>query len=181
MEPLGFPNRKAQEGRQVYRRTVFMSPSLSTFSDDDRVLDESKWEGENLLGKAIMKVWTNGCFDILHRGHIELFKYAKSLGDQLIVGLDSDSKVKQDKGTNRPFNTFEDRREVLLSIKYIDDVWYFNSRNGLVELIKEYEPNILVVGSDWKGKDVVGDDIVDDVRFFDRVGNYSTTDILGVV
>lgn len=129
----------------------------------------------------MVKVWTNGCFDILHRGHIELFKYAKSLGDYLVVGLDSDEKVKRDKGSNRPFNNFEDRLEVLTSIKYIDDVWYFNSRNGLIELIKHYEPNIMVIGSDWKGRDVVGDDIVDDVRFFDRVGNYSTSEILGVV
>ena len=129
----------------------------------------------------MVKVWTNGCFDVLHRGHIELFKYAKSLGNWVVVGLDSDEKIKKDKGSNRPFNTYEDRREVLLSIKYIDEVWQFNSRNGLIELIKQYEPDILVIGSDWKGRDVVGDDIVDDVRFFDRVGDYSTSEILGVV
>lgn len=124
------------------------------------------------------KVWTNGCFDVLHRGHIELFKFAKSLGDYLVVGLDSDEKIKRDKGRGRPFNTYDDRREVLLSIKYIDEVWYFNTRNGLVESIKKYQPDILVIGSDWKGRDVVGDDIIDDVRFFDRVGDYSTTEIL---
>ena len=134
----------------------------------------------------MVKVWTNGCFDILHRGHIELFKYARSLGNWVVVGLDSDEKIKKDKGgppyfRNRPFNTYVDRREVLLSIEYIDEVWEFNSRNGLIELIKQYEPDILVIGSDWKGKDVVGDDIVDDVRFFDRVGNYSTSEILGSV
>jgi D-beta-D-heptose 7-phosphate kinase/D-beta-D-heptose 1-phosphate adenosyltransferase len=131
--------------------------------------------------RLMVKVWTNGCFDVLHRGHIELFKYAKSLGNWVVVGLDSDEKIKKDKGSNRPFNTYEDRREVLLSIKYIDEVWQFNSRNGLIELIKQYEPDILVIGSDWKGRDVVGDDIVDDVRFFDRVGDYSTSEILGVV
>tara|TARA_B100000029_G_scaffold328282_1_gene320598 strand:+ start:3062 stop:3454 length:393 start_codon:yes stop_codon:yes gene_type:complete len=124
------------------------------------------------------KVWTNGCFDVLHRGHIELFKFAKSLGDYLVIGLDSDDKIKRDKGSGRPFNTYDDRREVLLSIKYIDEVWYFNTREGLVESIKKYQPDILVIGSDWKGRDVVGDDIVDDVRFFDRVGDYSTTEIL---
>jgi len=133
------------------------------------------------LMRLMVKVWTNGCFDVLHRGHIELFKYAKSLGNWVVVGLDSDEKIKKDKGSNRPFNTYEDRREVLLSIKYIDEVWQFNSRNGLIELIKQYEPDILVIGSDWKGRDVVGDDIVDDVRFFDRVGDYSTSEILGVV
>ena len=124
------------------------------------------------------KVWTNGCFDVLHRGHIELFKFAKSQGNHLVVGLDSDEKVKRDKGSDRPFNTFEDRKEVLLSIRYIDDVWYFNSRNGLVDLIKEYQPDVMVIGSDWKGRDVVGEELVDKVKFFDRVGDYSTTEIL---
>ena len=126
----------------------------------------------------MIKVWTNGCFDVLHRGHIELFKFAKSQGNHLVVGLDSDEKVKRDKGSDRPFNTFEDRKEVLLSIRYIDDVWYFDSRNGLVELIKEYQPDTMVIGSDWKGRDVVGEELVDKVKFFDRVGDYSTTEIL---
>ena len=126
----------------------------------------------------MIKVWTNGCFDVLHRGHIELFKFAKSQGNHLVVGLDSDEKVKRDKGSDRPFNTFEDRKEVLLSIRYIDDVWYFDSRNGLVELIKKYQPDLMVIGSDWKGRDVVGEELVDKVKFFDRVGDYSTTNIL---
>ena len=126
----------------------------------------------------MIKVWTNGCFDVLHRGHIELFKFAKSQGNHLVVGLDSDEKVKRDKGSDRPFNTFEDRKEVLLSIRYIDDVWYFDSRNGLVELIKKYQPDVMVIGSDWKGRDVVGEEVVDKVKFFDRVGDYSTTEIL---
>ena len=126
----------------------------------------------------MIKVWTNGCFDVLHRGHIELFKFAKSQGNHLVVGLDSDEKVKRDKGSDRPFNTFEDRKEVLLSIRYIDDVWYFDSRNGLVELIKKYQPDVMVIGSDWKCRDVVGEELVDKVKFFDRVGDYSTTEIL---
>ena len=62
------------------------------------------------------KVWINGCFDVLHRGHIELFEYAKSLGEKLIVGIDSDAKVKQDKGDDRPINCLEDRKYVLESI-----------------------------------------------------------------
>ena len=65
-----------------------------------------------------MKIWTNGCFDILHIGHIALFKYARSLGDELIVGIDSDEKVKRDKGKNRPFNCLYDRMEILNALVY---------------------------------------------------------------
>ena len=95
-----------------------------------------------------MIIWTNGCFDILHRGHIELFKYAKSLGDKLIVGVDSDKKVRKDKGKGRPINNLEDRVEILRSIKYIDNIISFDSAENLRETIKGYKPDIMVVGSD---------------------------------
>ena len=75
----------------------------------------------------MITVWTNGCFDILHRGHIELFKHAKSLGHELYVGIDSDEKVKADKGWDRPYNNQEDRKVMLESIKYIDKVGDFES------------------------------------------------------
>ena len=75
----------------------------------------------------MIKVWTNGCFDILHRGHIEMFRYAKSLGDELVVGIDKDEKVKLYKGKDRPINNLQDRMYMLQSIKYIDKVVYFNS------------------------------------------------------
>ena len=101
-------------------------------------------------------VWTNGCFDILHRGHIELFKYAKSLGNHLIVGVDTDEKVKRDKGEGRPINSIDDRIEILKSIKYIDEVVWFDSTKGLENLVKKISPNVMVIGSDWKGKDVIG-------------------------
>ena len=123
-------------------------------------------------------VWTNGCFDVLHRGHIELFKYASSLGDRLLVGLDTDEKVKADKGPDRPFNNLEDRKFVLESITYIDEVLEFDSRNALESLIKNLKPDILVVGSDWKGKEVVGGEYAGKVNFFDRISGYSTTNIL---
>ena len=123
-------------------------------------------------------VWTNGCFDVLHRGHIELFKYAKSLGDKLIVGIDSDEKVKKDKGPSRPFNTAEDRRFVLESIEYVDEVLVFEDREGLDKLIISANPDFMVIGSDWKGKDVVGQNHCKELKFFDRLSGYSTTDIL---
>jgi D-beta-D-heptose 7-phosphate kinase/D-beta-D-heptose 1-phosphate adenosyltransferase len=126
----------------------------------------------------VIKVWTNGCFDILHRGHIELFEYAKSLGDELIVGIDSDEKVKKDKGDDRPINSLDDRAIVLQSIKYIDRVIEFDSTDELRNLIKDIKPDIMVIGSDWKGKDVIGQEYAGKVDFFDRIEGYSTTQIL---
>ena len=123
-------------------------------------------------------VWTNGCFDVLHRGHVELFKYAKSLGGLLLVGIDSDEKVKVDKGKDRPINTSKDRKFMLESIKYIDKVYVFGSKIDLENLIKDIKPDIMVIGSDWRGKEVVGQNYAQQIVFFDRVGNYSTTNII---
>ena len=125
-----------------------------------------------------MVIWVNGCFDILHRGHYELFNYAKSLGSNLIVGIDSDEKVAQDKGPNRPYNKLEDRIYALESLKAIDKVYVFNNRDHLEWLIQNNKPDILVVGSDWKGKEIVGGKYAKKIVYFDRIGNYSTTNIL---
>ena len=125
-----------------------------------------------------MIIWTNGCFDILHRGHIELFKHAKGLGNKLYVGIDSDEKVKADKGWDRPYHNQEDRKVMLESIKYIDKVFIFDSKDELTELIRKNLPHVLIVGSDWKGKEVVGHQYAQHVRFFDRIDGYSTTEIL---
>tara|TARA_Y100001963_G_scaffold156714_1_gene251006 strand:- start:135 stop:533 length:399 start_codon:yes stop_codon:yes gene_type:complete len=123
-------------------------------------------------------IWTNGCFDVLHRGHIELFRYAKSLGSKLYVGLDSDYKVNKDKGPSRPVFSEDDRRYVIDAIKYVDDTFIFDSTNGLEQLIKRISPDIMVIGSDWKGKTVIGEQYAKEVKFFDRIARYSTTNIL---
>jgi rfaE bifunctional protein nucleotidyltransferase chain/domain len=123
-------------------------------------------------------VWTNGCFDVLHRGHIQLFEYARHMGDKLIVGIDSDVKVANDKGPNRPINTQEDRKYLLESIRHIDEVKVFNSSAELEGFIKQINPDIMVIGSDWKEKKVVGAEFAKKVLFFDRIANYSTTNIL---
>ena len=123
-------------------------------------------------------VWTNGCFDVLHRGHIEMLKFARSLGDKLIVGLDTDEKVKLSKGEDRPFNNLEDREMMVRSIRYVDDTVSFDSQNELENLIKTIKPDILVVGSDWEGKYVVGSQYAKELKFFQRIGEYSTTRIL---
>lgn len=125
-----------------------------------------------------MKVWTNGCFDILHRGHIELFRFAKSLGDELMVGVDTDAKVKEEKGKDRPINNINDRIYMLQAIKYIDKVIPFDSGIELEEQIKWYSPDIMVIGGDWRHKQVLGKQHAKRLVFFDRVGDYSTTSII---
>ena len=122
-------------------------------------------------------VWCNGTFDILHPGHIELFKVGKSLGDKLIVATDTDEKIRQDKGTSKPVNNLCDRISMLQAIRYIDQVHYFDNRKELEGLIRLYSPDILLLGDDWQGGDVVGIEYAKEVRFLPRL-NYSTTDII---
>jgi len=124
------------------------------------------------------KVWVNGCFDIVHRGHLELFQFAKSKGELLIVGIDSDQRVKTLKGENRPFNNQQDRMYFLESIRFIDQVEVFNTEQELKQKIKNIAPNVMVVGSDYKNKKVIGSKYAEELVFFDRIGGYSTTKIL---
>ena len=126
----------------------------------------------------MVKVWVNGCFDVLHRGHYELFNYAKSLGEKLAVGIDSDDKVSIDKGPDRPYNKLEDRVYALESLKAIDLVYVFDSRDHLEDLVKLSKPDFLVVGSDWKNKDIVGGIYAKKIVYFNRIKGYSTTSIL---
>ena len=122
-------------------------------------------------------VWCNGTFDILHPGHIELFKVGKSLGDKLIVATDTDEKIRQDKGASKPVNNLCDRISMLQAIKYIDQVLYFGNRKELEGLIELYSPDILLLGDDWRGGDVVGRQYAKEVKFLPRL-NYSTTKII---
>ena len=122
-------------------------------------------------------VWCNGTFDILHPGHIELFKVGKSLGDKLIVATDTDEKIRQDKGSSKPVNNLCDRISMLQAIKYIDEVLYFGNRKELEGLIELYSPDILLLDDDWKGGDVVGRQYAKEVKFLPRL-NYSTTKII---
>ena len=126
-------------------------------------------------------IFTNGCFDIIHSGHIEYLNEAKSLGDILIVGLNSDYSVRILKGEKRPVNKELDRAAVLDNIKSVDYVIIFGEETPY-ELIKKVIPDILVKGGDWKESEIVGADIVKNnggvVKSLKYVKNNSTTEIL---
>ena len=123
-------------------------------------------------------VFTNGCFDVLHKGHLTLLKKARSLGDKLVVGLNSDDSVKRLKGHDRPFNNVDTRREQLLLIPYVDDVIMFE-QDTPYELIKELQPDLIVKGGDYTVEEIVGHDLAP-VYIVPTVEGYSTTKILEV-
>ena len=123
-------------------------------------------------------VWTNGTFDILHPGHMQLFKVARSLGDKVIVATDTDAKIKKDKGEHKPVNDLCYRVAMLEAIKYIDVVHTFGSRQELEDLIQLYEPDILLLGDDWRDGDVVGWEHAGEVRYLPRVGGYASSKTL---
>lgn len=121
------------------------------------------------------KIFVNGTFDVLHRGHLELLNYAKSLGDYLLVGIDNDERVKEKKGLTRPIYNQEERKFFLENLKAVDEVGIFYDDSSLEGMIKEYKPDIMIVGSDWKGKPVIGSHYAAKLIFFDRIGDYATT------
>ncbi len=126
-------------------------------------------------GKKI--VFTNGCFDILHLGHISYLREAKSYGDILVVGLNSNESVRRLKGDSRPINDESDRAQILRELECVDFVIIFDEDTPL-NLIRQIQPDILVKGADYKGKEVVGSEIVSDVRLVDFVPNKSTSEIV---
>ncbi len=130
-----------------------------------------------ILPKDKKIVFTNGCFDILHSGHVKYLKEAKSFGDILIVGLNSDESVKRLKGESRPINTFEDRATVLSALEAVDFVVGF-SDDTPYELIKAIKPDVLVKGGDYEGKEVVGSDIAKETKLVQFVDGKSTTSII---
>ena len=121
-------------------------------------------------------VFTNGCFDIIHKGHVELLKYARSIGDHLVVGINSDESVMKNKGKDRPVNSENDRCAILESFRFVDDVIIFKEDTP-INLIKQIKPDIIVKGGDYLKEDVVGFDFCE-VRIFDYLDGYSTTKII---
>lgn len=124
-------------------------------------------------------VFTNGCFDILHAGHVRYLKLARSLGTALIVGLNSDSSVSKIK-PGRPINPEDQRAEVLAALQAVDYVTLF-SEDTPYELIKLLEPDVLVKGGDWKKEDIVGSDIVPETYSLPYSSGLSTTAVIGKI
>lgn len=126
----------------------------------------------------MIKVFVNGSFDVLHRGHLDLLNTAKSYGDYLLVAIDSDRRIAEKKGRDRPFNNEINRQCIMENLKAVDAVKIFDSDGELIDIIREYSPDIMVVGGDWRLKTVIGSQYARDLRFFDRVNDESTTKTL---
>jgi len=142
-----------------------------------KTLDEITCLSSELKKRGKKVVFTNGCFDILHVGHVKYLEEAKSYGDVLILGLNSDASVRRLKGETRPVNTQEDRAYILAALEAVDYVVIFDDETPY-ELIKAVQPHILVKGGDYKGKEVVGQDIAAELRLVQFVDGKSTTKII---
>lgn len=131
---------------------------------------------KSLKGEGKKIVFTNGCFDLIHIGHVRYLAEAKKLGDILIVGLNADSSVSRIK-PGRPVNPEAHRAEVLSALSVVDYVTLF-SEDTPYELIKALKPDVLVKGADWKMEDIVGNDVVKEVRTLPFIEGISTSEII---
>ena len=122
--------------------------------------------------------FTNGCFDILHVGHLSLFEHLKKQVDYVIVGIDSDKMVKKAKGNDRPINNEKDRKFFLEKIRDVDEVFIFDSHDELRSALSKIKPNYMLVGSDYKNREVIGSEHAKLLDFFEVIDGYSTTKIL---
>ena len=126
----------------------------------------------------MIRIVVNGTFDILHPGHLALLNYAKSLGAFLLVCIDTDCRVRELKGNSRPVNNEHDRKTLLLNIKAVDQVELFNSTEELIEILKVYQPDVMVKGSDYRDKSIIGRLYCKRIEFFERIHEYSTTNTI---
>jgi len=123
------------------------------------------------------KVWVNGTFDIVHIGHIRLLEHAASFGI-VRVGLDTDKRVGEKKGKERPFNSLSDRLDFITSIRFVDSVVSFESDDELINRIREWKPDIMVIGDDYKHEQIIGVEYIPNVEFFKKIEGISTSRIL---
>ena len=122
------------------------------------------------------KIVVNGTFDILHLGHLRLLEYARSFPNSyVLVLIDSDRRVKELKGKDRPINNEYERACFLSALRSVDRVEIFDSDEELRNYIREFDPDIMVKGSDYKDKPIIGSEYCKEILFYDRLGKYSTT------
>ena len=121
------------------------------------------------------KIFVNGSFDLLHTGHLNLLFFAKNLGEHLHVAIDSDERIANHKGKDRPFNPLNIRKAIMETLKPVDSVSVFNTETELINIIRDYSPDIMVKGSDWRGKKIIGSEYCGQVIFYERVNDESTT------
>lgn len=125
------------------------------------------------------RVVVNGTFDIIHVGHLKLLEYARSFPNSyVLVLIDSDRRIKELKGQDRPINNEYERCSMLSAMKYVDRIETFDSDQELIDLIKGFEPDIMVKGSDYQDKPIIGAEYCKDIKFYDRFKHYSTTDTI---
>jgi D-beta-D-heptose 7-phosphate kinase/D-beta-D-heptose 1-phosphate adenosyltransferase len=122
--------------------------------------------------------WLNGCFDVLHIGHIKLFQKAWEQGNDVIVGIDSDERIQQSKGKGRPINTLPDRIAFLKSIKYIKEVIPFHTDDDLNSLVKRFQPEYFVIGEEYKDKKIIGKEWAKEMIYVPRYGRISSSSII---
>lgn len=161
----------------LYQLEDHSDPTSEKITTPDKIgalLEDDRREGNTI-------VFTNGCFDLLHRGHVQTLRFSADQGSVLVVGMNADESVKQIKGDQRPVKDEEDRARLLASFEMVDYVVPFSSETPR-ELIRSVRPDVLVKGEDWKGKEVVGQDIVESsggrVAFAPLIDGYSTTDLI---
>lgn len=154
---------------EIIRKKIF------TYSDPDYLRLLTIWRFQN---KRI--VFTNGCFDLLHRGHIDYLSKAKDLGDKLIIGLNTDSSVNRLKGKSRPIQDEHSRAMILASLSFVDLVVYFDEDTPY-DLINLTQPDVLVKGADYEPEDIVGYNVVKnkggEIVTIEYLDGYSTTAI----
>ena len=122
------------------------------------------------------QVVINGTFDIIHLGHLKLLQYARSFPNSYVLVLtDSDRRIRELKGLSRPVNTEYERCSMLFALKYVDRVETFDTDQELIDLIKGFEPDVMVKGSDYRDRPIIGAEYCKEIKFYDRVEPYSTT------
>jgi rfaE bifunctional protein nucleotidyltransferase chain/domain len=123
----------------------------------------------------VRKIFVNGSFDLLHTGHLNLLFYAKSLGDYLHVAIDTDDRITKNKGLDRPINPLHVRKAIMESLIPVDSVSAFSTDDDLINTIKNFSPDIMVKGSDWLGKPIIGEQFCKQIIFYERINDESTT------